>query len=100
MYSETALRSLHGKLHSAFPVTFFKKRLVQKPAGICSVMIVLPEFSHRQCLKSNWVVTLNNTIWCVHSLLLDLDAQRSFSSILQELIDFWVGYRFSEVRRS
>lgn len=79
---------LRGKVHSAFPVTFFIKRITQKPAGIPSEQIVPPEFSHRRCLKSNWVVTLNNTIWRVHSLLLELDARCSFGSILQELIDF------------
>lgn len=83
---------------SAFPGASFIKGITQKPAGIPSMKLVLPEFSHRRCLKSNWVVTLNNTIWCVHSLLLELDARCSFSSVLQELIDFGLGYRFSEVR--
>lgn len=56
------------------------------------------EFSHRPCLKSDWVVTLNNTVWCVRSLLLQLEAQSSSRSVLQELIDFEVGYRFWQGR--
>lgn len=89
---------LCSKVHPAFPVTFCVKGIVPKPAGIAGVKIVPPEFSHRRCLKSNWVVTLNNTIWCAHSPLLERDAQCGFSSVLHELIDFGVGYRFSEVR--
>lgn len=59
------------------------KQILQKPEGILSRQIVLPEFFHRPCLKSNWVVTLNSTIGCVHSLLLQLEVQSSSSSILQ-----------------
>lgn len=75
----------------SFSSNILVKQILQKPEAIPCGQMMLPEFSHRPCLKSNWIMTLNYTIWCVHSLLLQLEAQSSSSSILQELVDFWGG---------